>query len=171
MRWLPLILIGILVYIESVIFVRVASEVGVLMTLILVVLTSCLGVSLVKNQGMKNVLQIQQKLVSGESPAAEMIKSVALVLAGFLLIVPGFFTDFIGLLLLLPPIQKLIVMRLIPHIRFYQPGNGFGQTGGGKYQNGDTFEGEFQRKQDDPSFTIDNSDKTDSSDKDDRPKS
>ena len=97
MRWLPLILIGILVYIESVIFVRVASEVGVLMTLIL--------------------------------------------------------------------------MRLIPHIRFYQPGNGFGQTGGGKYQNGDTFEGEFQRKQDDPSFTIDNSDKTDSSDKDDRPKS
>ncbi|AXH64001.1 FxsA family protein [Providencia huaxiensis] len=171
MRWLPLILICILVYIESVIFVRVASEVGVLMTLILVVLTSCLGVSLVKNQGMKNVLQIQQKLASGESPAAEMIKSVALVLAGFLLIVPGFFTDFIGLLLLLPPIQKLIVMRLIPHIRFYQPGSGFNQTGNSGHQRGDIFEGEFQRKQDDPSFTIDNSDKTDLSDKDDRPKS
>ncbi|MBQ0532046.1 FxsA family protein [Providencia rettgeri] len=170
MRWLPLILICILVYIESVIFVRVASEVGVLMTLILVVLTSCLGVSLVKNQGMKNVLQIQQKLASGESPAAEMIKSVALVLAGFLLIVPGFFTDFIGLLLLLPPIQKLIVMRLIPHICFYQPGSGFNQTGNSGFQRGDTFEGEFQRKQDDPSFTIDNSDKTDSSDKDERPK-
>lgn len=125
MRWLPLILICILVYIESVIFVRVAAEIGVLMTLILVVLTSCLGVSLVKNQGMKNVMQIQQKLMSGESPAAEMIKSVALVLAGFLLIVPGFFTDFIGLLLLLPPVQKLFVMRLIPHIKFYQPGSGF----------------------------------------------
>ncbi|SPZ21114.1 Suppressor of F exclusion of phage T7 [Providencia rettgeri] len=119
---------------------------------------------------MKNVLQIQQKLASGESPAAEMIKSVALVLAGFLLIVPGFFTDFIGLLLLLPPIQKLIVMRLIPHIRFYQPGSGFNQTGNSGFQRGDTFEGEFQRKQDDPSFTIDNSDKTDSSDKDERPK-
>ncbi|HGN1704426.1 TPA: FxsA family protein [Providencia rettgeri] len=171
MRWLPLILICILVYIESVIFVRVASEIGVLMTLILVVLTSCLGVSLVKNQGMKNVLQIQQKLASGESPAAEMIKSVALVLAGFLLIVPGFFTDFIGLLLLLPPIQKLIVMRLIPHIRFYQPSSGFSQGGNGGYQRGDTFEGEFQRKQDDPSFTIDNNDKPDQSDKDDHPKS
>ncbi|EPL6453833.1 MULTISPECIES: FxsA family protein [Providencia] len=171
MRWLPLILICILIYIESVIFVRVASEVGVLMTLILVVLTSCLGVSLVKNQGMKNVLQIQQKLASGESPAAEMIKSVALVLAGFLLIVPGFFTDFIGLLLLLPPVQKLIVMRLIPHIRFYQPGAGFNQPRNGGYQNGNTFDGEFQRKQDDPSFTIDNTDKSDSLDKDDRPKS
>ncbi|MGG4606736.1 FxsA family protein [Providencia sp. Me31A] len=171
MRWLPLILICVLVYIESVIFVRVASEVGVLMTLVLVVLTSCLGVSLVKNQGMKNVLQIQQKLASGESPATEMIKSVALVLAGFLLIVPGFFTDFIGLLLLLPPIQKLIVMRLIPHIRFYQSGSGFSQGANGGYQHGDTFEGEFQRKQDDPSFKIDNNDKSDSSAKDDSPKS
>lgn len=170
MRWLPLILICILIYIESVIFVRVASEVGVLLTLILVVLTSCLGISLVKNQGMKNVMQIQQKLVSGESPAAEMIKSVALVLAGFLLIVPGFFTDFIGLLLLLPPVQKLFVMRLIPHIRFSQAGGGFNQTGKNSSQNGDIFEGEFHRKQDDPSYTIDNSDKPTESDKDNRPK-
>lgn len=165
MRWLPLILICLLIYIESVIFVRVAAEVGVLMTLILIVLTSCLGVSLVKNQGMKNVMQIQQKLVSGESPAAEMIKSVALVLAGFLLIVPGFFTDFIGLLLLLPPVQKLFVMRLIPHIRFYQPGNGFNSSGRSQPQNGDVFEGEFQRKQDDASYTIDNSDTIDGSNK------
>ncbi|HBO24456.1 MULTISPECIES: FxsA family protein [unclassified Providencia] len=165
MRWLPLILICLLIYIESVIFVRVATEVGVLMTLLLVVLTSCLGVSLVKNQGMKNVMQIQQKLVSGESPAAEMIKSVALVLAGFLLIVPGFFTDFIGLLLLLPPVQKLFVMRLIPHIRFYQPGNGFNNPGRSHPQNGDVFEGEFQRKQDDASYTIDNSDTIDGSNK------
>ncbi|MGO2303646.1 MAG: FxsA family protein [Providencia sp.] len=170
MRWLPLILICLLIYIESVIFVRVATEVGVLMTLLLVVLTSCLGVSLVKNQGMKNVMQIQQKLVSGESPAAEMIKSVALVLAGFLLIVPGFFTDFIGLLLLLPPVQKLFVMRLIPHIRFSPMGGGFNQSGRNGFQNGDTFEGEFHRKQDDPSYTIDNSDKSIESDKDNRPK-
>ncbi|EFB72687.1 Suppressor of F exclusion of phage T7 [Providencia rustigianii] len=176
MRWLPLILIGVLVYIESVIFVRVADEIGVLMTLILVVLTSCLGVSLVKNQGMKNVMQIQQKLMNGESPAAEMIKSVALVLAGFLLIVPGFFTDFIGLLLLLPPVQKLFVMRLIPHIKFYQPGNGFHGTGRNGFQDGNTFEGEFQRKQDDASYTIDSpnqgdkEDKSAESDKDERPK-
>ena len=168
MRWLPLILICLLIYIESVIFVRVAAEVGVLMTLILVVLTSCLGVSLVKNQGMKNVMQIQQKLMSGESPAAEMIKSVALVLAGFLLIIPGFFTDFIGLLLLLPPIQKLFVMRLIPHIRFSQAGNSFSGGSRNHQQNGDVFEGEFQRKQDDSSYVIDK--KTDTDD-DGRPKS
>lgn len=48
MRWLPLILICLLIYIEAVIFVHVASAIGVFMTLVLVVLTSCLGVSLVQ---------------------------------------------------------------------------------------------------------------------------
>ena len=47
------------------------------MTLVLVVLTSCLGVSLVRNQGMRNLSLIQQKIQAGESPAAEMIKSVS----------------------------------------------------------------------------------------------
>lgn len=170
MRWLPLIFIALLIYIESVIFVRVATEVGVLMTLVLVVLTSCLGVSLVKNQGMKNVMQIQQKIAAGESPAAEMIKSVALVLAGFLLIVPGFFTDFIGLLLLLPPVQKLFVMRLIPYIRFAQPGKGFNAGPQDPFQKGDIFEGEFQRKQDDPTYTLDKSEDSSKPEKDEQPK-
>lgn len=107
-------------------------------------------------------------MAAGESPAAEMIKSVALVLAGFLLILPGFFTDFIGLLLLLPPVQKLFVMRLIPHIRFSQTGNGFSAGRNNPFQQGDTFEGEFQRKQDDPSYKLDKSDDSNESEKDNR---
>jgi UPF0716 protein FxsA len=88
---------------------------------------------------------MQQKMAAGESPAAEMIKSVSLILAGLLLILPGFFTDFLGLLLLLPPVQKLLTMRLLPHLRFNRmPGGGF-STGPG---NGETFDGEFQRKDD-----------------------
>lgn len=90
MRWLPLILICLLIYIEAVIFVHVASAIGVFMTLVLVVLTSCLGVSLVRNQGMRNLSLIQQKIQAGESPAAEMIKSVSLVLAGILLVLRAF---------------------------------------------------------------------------------
>ena len=122
MRWFPFILLCLLIYIEAVIFVRVAESIGVLTTLILVVLTSCLGISLVKSQGIKNLLLIRQKLADGENPAEEMIKNVALVIAGMLLILPGFFTDFLGLLLLFSPIQKLIVMKLMPHINFYSTG-------------------------------------------------
>lgn len=74
--------------------------------------------SLVRNQGFKNFVLMQQKMAAGENPAAEMIKSVSLIIAGLLLLLPGFFTDFLGLLLLLPPVQKHLTVKLMPHLRF-----------------------------------------------------
>ncbi|MCC3748183.1 FxsA family protein [Rouxiella badensis] len=139
MRWLPLLLLFLLAYIEITLFIKVASVIGVAFTLLLVVFTSCVGVSLVRNQGMKTIFQLQQKLALGESPAAEMVKSVSLVLAGFLLVVPGFFTDLLGLLLLLPPVQKSLTLKLMPHLNIYRPG-------GAGPAMGNTFDGEFQRK-------------------------
>jgi len=144
-RWLPLLLIFLLAYIEISLFIQVAEVLGVAMTLLLVVFTSCVGVSLVRNQGMKTLVQMQQKMAAGESPAAEMIKSVSLIIAGLLLLLPGFFSDFLGLLLLLPPVQKLLTLRLMPHLRFSRmPGGGFSAG----TQGGQTFDGEYQRKDD-----------------------
>ncbi|AFI88749.1 membrane protein FxsA [Pectobacterium parmentieri] len=140
MRWLPLLLIFLLAYIEISLFIHVADVLGVAMTLLLVVFTSCLGVSLVRNQGMKTLVQMQQKMAAGESPAAEMVKSVSLVLAGFLLLIPGFLTDFLGLLLLLPPVQKSLTLKLMPHLHIWGSGSGAAPSGG------NTFEGEYQRK-------------------------
>ncbi|HCM6215646.1 TPA: membrane protein FxsA [Klebsiella oxytoca] len=147
MRWIPLIAVFLYVYIEISIFIQVAHVLGVLLTLILVIFSSVVGISLVKNQGFKNLMLMQQKMAAGESPAAEMIKSVSLIIAGLLLLLPGFFTDFLGLLLLLllPPVQKHLTLKLMPHLRFSRmPGGGFSAGTGG----GDTFEGEYQRKDD-----------------------
>ncbi|SLM61684.1 MULTISPECIES: FxsA family protein [Dickeya] len=142
MRWLPFLLIFLFVYIEISIFIRVAEVLGVAVTLLLVVLTSGIGISMVRNQGLKNIMLMQQRLQAGESPAAEMVKSVSLILSGFLLVLPGFFTDFLGLLLLLPPVQKHLTLKLMPHLQIWrgQPGT----TGSGK--SGNVFDGEFQRK-------------------------
>ncbi|HEP0535782.1 TPA: FxsA family protein, partial [Escherichia coli] len=86
------------------------------------------------------------KMAAGENPAAEMIKSVSLIIAGLLLLLPGFFTDFLGLLLLLPPVQKHLTVKLMPHLRFSRmPGGGFSAGTG----SGNTFDGEYQRKDDD----------------------
>ncbi|MGQ7178487.1 FxsA family protein, partial [Escherichia coli] len=72
-------------------------------------------------------------------------KSVSLIIAGLLLLLPGFFTDFLGLLLLLPPVQKHLTVKLMPHLRFSRmPGGGFSAGTGG----GNTFDGEYQRKDD-----------------------
>ncbi len=89
MRWIPLIAIFLYVYIEISIFIQVAHVFGVLMTLILVIFTSVIGMSLVRNQGFKNLMLMQEKMQAGESPAAEMIKSVSLILAGLLLLLPA----------------------------------------------------------------------------------
>ncbi|QQG28923.1 FxsA family protein [Pectobacterium carotovorum] len=140
MRWLPLLLIFLLAYIEISLFIQVAEVLGVAMTLLLVVFTSCVGVSLVRNQGMKTLVQMQQKMAAGESPAAEMVKSVSLVLAGFLLLIPGFLTDLLGLLLLLPPVQKSLTLKLMPHLHIWRSGPGASSSGG------NIFEGEYQHK-------------------------
>jgi UPF0716 protein FxsA len=150
-RWLPLALIFLLAYIEISIFIKVAAVLGVLVTLLLVILSSCIGISLVRNQGIKTFIQMQQKLAAGESPAAEMVKSVSLVLAGFLLLLPGFLTDAIGLLLLLPPIQKSLTLKLMPHLNIYRSGGfsaGDYNNSSGPIGGGNTFDGEFQRKSD-----------------------
>ena len=131
MRWLPFIAIFLYVYIEISIFIQVAHVLGVLLTLVLVIFTSVIGMSLVRNQGFKNFGLMQQKMAAGENPAAEMIKSVSLIIA--------------GLLLLLPPVQKQLTVKLMPHLRFSRmPGGGFSAGTGG----GNTFDGEYQRKDD-----------------------
>ncbi len=146
LRWIPFLAVFLYVYIEISIFIQVAHVLGVLMTLILVIFTSVIGMSLVRNQGFKNFLLMQQKMAAGESPAAEMIKSVSLIISGLLLLLPGFFTDFLGLLLLLPPVQKHLTLKLLPHLRFSRmPGGGFSAGTGG----GETFDCEYQRKDDD----------------------
>ena len=147
MRWIPLIAVFLYVYIEISIFIQVAHVLGVLLTLILVIFSSVVGISLVKNQGFKNLMLMQQKMAAGESPAAEMIKSVSLIIAGLLLLLPGFFTDFLGLVLLLPPVQKHLTVKLMPYLHFNRmPGGGFA----GGTTSGQTFDGEYQRKDERP---------------------
>lgn len=140
MRWLPFLLMFLLAYIEISLFIKVASVLGVLTTLLLVIFTSCIGISLVRNQGMKNFLQLQQRIAAGENPATEMIKSVSLFMSGFLLLLPGFFTDFLGLLLLLPPVQALLTLKLLPYLKIYR------SQQWSHRDSHNTFEGEYQRK-------------------------
>ncbi|MGL4859336.1 MAG: FxsA family protein, partial [Enterobacteriaceae bacterium] len=85
MRWLPLLILFLLIYIEVALFVRVAEAVGVFLALMLVVLTSVLGAAIARRQGMVNLYVLRQKLLQGEDPADEIVRNVTLMLAGVLL--------------------------------------------------------------------------------------
>jgi UPF0716 protein FxsA len=76
-RWIPLIAVFLYVYIEISIFIQVAHVLGVLLTLILVIFSSVVGMSLVRNQGFKNLMLMQQKMAAGEPGRRDDQKRVA----------------------------------------------------------------------------------------------
>ncbi|SCC06038.1 UPF0716 protein FxsA [Gilliamella bombicola] len=144
MRFIGFIIFFIYVYCEVSFFIVVANTIGVFLALICIIATSILGFSLVKTQGLKNLSIMQKKIANKQSPKDEIIRSVALLFAGFLLFIPGFLTDILGAVLLIPNVQehivKFIVRKMPIKSRFVSS-----QT---LYQNNDIIEGEFKYKDD-----------------------
>lgn len=107
----------ILPIIEIALFIQVGGAIGLWPTLALVVLAAVLGVSVMRAQGARAVAEIQSNLSQLRDPSRPMAHGAMIMLAGMLLVVPGFFTDVIGLLLLLPPVRGLVMRRVSGRIR------------------------------------------------------
>jgi len=88
--------------IEIALFIQAGSWLGLAPTLLLIVLTAVIGITLLRQQGLSTLFKAQQKMNNGELPAFEMMEGILLAIAGALLITPGFFTDTVGFLLLIP---------------------------------------------------------------------
>ena len=88
-------------------FVVVGRQIGVLPTLGLVVATGILGAILLRIQGFGVMTRIRKETQAGRDPSREVAHGVMVLLAGVLLLIPGFVTDIIGLLLFLPPVRDL----------------------------------------------------------------
>lgn len=88
--------------------IKVGSWLGVFPTIALLLLVSAVGAALVKREGLRVLRRMQEQVVAGNMPSNEILDGVCLLLAGLLLVVPGFVTDVVGLLLLLPPFRLLL---------------------------------------------------------------
>lgn len=98
---------------EIYLLIQMGQVIGAPWTILLVVLTAVIGVRLLKIQGVSTLMRAQQKMQSGQAPAQEMLEGLGLVLAGAFLLTPGFFTDTLGFLLLIPPTRAWLVSRLV----------------------------------------------------------
>ncbi|MBS3649761.1 membrane protein FxsA [Pseudaminobacter sp. 19-2017] len=114
---LPLFFIG-LPLIEIAGFAFVGSAIGVLPTIGLVILSTILGSVLLRLQGFGALGRIQQEIAAGRNPGRELAHGTMILVAGILLIIPGFFTDIIGLLLFLPPVRDFAWTILRSRIGF-----------------------------------------------------
>ncbi|NBN88850.1 MAG: FxsA family protein [Actinobacteria bacterium] len=88
--------------------IKVGGWLGVFPTIALLLLVSALGAVLVKREGLRVLKRMQEQVMAGNMPSNEILDGVCLLLAGLLLVVPGFVTDVVGLLLLLPPFRLLL---------------------------------------------------------------
>ena len=90
---------------ELFLIVQVGQQLGVVPTLGLLFLVSVVGAWLVKHEGFGVVRRAQARMNMGEVPGREMVDGVLILFAGALLLTPGFLTDIVGVLLLLPPVR------------------------------------------------------------------
>jgi len=88
-------------------FIMVGGAIGVLPTILLVVATSIAGSMLLRFQGLGTLGRIRGMLEAGQDPSREVAHGLMIVLAGILLVIPGFVTDVGGILLFLPPVRDL----------------------------------------------------------------
>ena len=108
---LALLFLGVPIAELYVIF-QVGHSVGVLNTLALLILISVVGAWLAKREGLGVLRRIQRSIEAGRVPATELIDGFLILLAGALMLTPGFLTDIVAILLLLPPVRAVVRRQL-----------------------------------------------------------
>lgn len=103
------LLIIALPFLELYVLVKIASYIGVFNTIALLFLTSLIGSAILKHQGLAILRSANWRMQNGEVPANELSDGFWLAIGGALMIVPGFITDVLGVLCLIPLTRKLII--------------------------------------------------------------
>ena len=108
----PLLFI-IIPVIEIFLLIEVGSHIGALWTVMLVIATAVIGVNLLRYQGMATLTRAQQNMSQGTMPAMEMMEGLCLAVGGALLITPGFMTDTIGFICLIPLTRRALIRYIM----------------------------------------------------------
>ena len=98
--------------IEIGLFIQVGGAIGLWPTLAIVVATAILGTSMIRIQGAQALRNLQQSFSALEDPSEPLAHGAMILFSGALLLTPGFFTDTIGFLLLLPPVRMAVFRYL-----------------------------------------------------------
>jgi UPF0716 protein FxsA len=107
--FLLLLLFFTIPLVEIIVLLQVGNAIGVLPTVAMVVLTAVLGAGLIRAQGIATLGRVRLELERGELPAVGIIEAAMLLVAGALLLTPGFVTDAIGFLILVPPLRRRVI--------------------------------------------------------------
>ena len=134
------VLFIIIPIIEISVLMQVGEFLGVWPTIGIVILSAWVGAKYVRQQGLATLQSVQTKMAQGEMPSNEIVTGLMLLIAGVLLVTPGFVTDIFGLSLLVPSIRQVIVANVQKHINVNA--HVAGNTAGEHFHHGNTYEHE-----------------------------
>ena len=97
--------------IEIYLFIKIGAQIGALNTILLILITAVVGIWYAKFEGFNTLRSGMSQLVKNELPLYEIVSGAAIAFAALLLILPGFATDIVGILLIFPITRKLILKR------------------------------------------------------------
>ena len=106
-----LITVILIPVIEIYLFIKIGSQIGALNTILLIFFTAIIGIYYAKYEGLNTIKSGISQLIKNEIPAYEIISGAAIAFAALLLIIPGFATDVIGFVLVVPFTRNLILGR------------------------------------------------------------
>ena len=107
-----ILLIFLVPIIEIYLFIKIGSQIGAFNTISLIIITAIFGLYYAKHEGLNTLKSGIQQLVKNELPMYEIISGAALAFAAFLMILPGFLTDMIGLLIIFPWTRRLFFKNI-----------------------------------------------------------
>ena len=142
LRFWPVLFLVIPI-IEVYLLIEVGGIIGAGWTILLIVLTAIVGVNLLRQQGVSTLMRANQAMSQGQLPAMEMMEGLFLAVGGALLITPGFFTDAIGFICLLPFTRRGIIRYLLLNSTVRSSYTVHRETRG--REDSRTIEGEFHR--------------------------
>jgi UPF0716 protein FxsA len=139
--------------IEMWLLIQVGSRIGAFNTITLVLLTAVLGAWLLREQGISTLFRFNQRLEQGELPAKEILEGFLLGIGGALLLTPGFVTDAVGFVCLIPVLRSLLIQQLLKNGAVSMSGSHYKETHSGHqerhiYTDKDghnTIDGEYRR--------------------------
>ncbi len=158
------LLFVIIPIIEIAVLMNVGAWLGVGPTIAIVIITAWLGAKNVRQQGLATMNSVQTKMAQGQMPSDEIVAGLMLLIAGVLLVTPGFVTDIFGLSLLIPQVRQAIVKTVqVQLVASQQRGSSFNFHTTYQQQDvetpfednlskdkslhqGQTLDGEFERK-------------------------
>ena len=103
--------------IEVILFITIGKYIGLWNTILIIIITGIIGAILVKSQGISTLKNGLEEIKSNKIPMLPMIEGIAIVIAGAFLLTPGFLTDTLGAILLIPPLRLKIVEFVIEYLK------------------------------------------------------